>query len=104
MDDLSTTGVQTITQTFGTYSDLTREAIEFLLDNGAVNEIVASRYIITDKGYDYLERRKSPWKYWLKTMAIRLTSNLAWLVISNVITAVITIVITAWVTTRIQGS
>ena len=104
LDELSTSGMGGINPPFGSYSSLRREAVEFLRENGAVKEIMANRYIITEKGYDYHEQLKSPVKYWLKSMALRFTGNLAWLAISNVITAAVTAMITFWITSQLQGS
>jgi hypothetical protein len=66
LEELSGFGVKGFSRSIGIGADLTREAIKLLCGNGAINEIQASRYIITDMGYDYYDKVKNPKFHWIK--------------------------------------
>ena len=88
LEDLSKTETEAVSIGPGVGS-LRVEAIQLLFGNAALSEVIADKYRITLRGYEYYKELKAPRKYWVKKNWF----PVAVLILSSVVTVVSSLIV-----------
>ena len=66
LESSSNAGLEGLILASGRHSALALEAIGLLEEVGALWEVEKNRYLITIRGYDYIQELKAPKRYWVR--------------------------------------